>query len=237
MGSRPKKLVCIYQDDEYGQSGNRAVIKYAAERGIAAESVVFRRQKPDIPIGIHLEQLQKAISDGAANWRGSEQDVVVVIVAFGQDLKTIVKTMRAAYSRLRLATTTSIERDELKTGDFDGLLVPYSFYPQQFSVYTLEFFKYMNQARAYYDRLLPGNQKPIKWPEVSTIHAEVHDGTIFWFNTFVVPGLSRPKQLERKRLYVTDFVLRGEGTSFGNYGSLYMYQIIGNRMVPVQVED
>lgn len=237
MENRPKKIVCIYQDDEYGQSGNRAVLKYAAEHNIPTDSVVFSRQQANVPAEVHYEQLSTIIRGAASTWAGQEKEVVAIIISFGEDFRTTVKKLRSEYPNLRLATTTSVERDYVLSGDFDGVLVPYSFYPQQYSVYTLAFFKYMNQVRAYDDKLFPSTQRPDKWPIINTIHAEVHDATVYWFSTFVLPQLPQATNLSKKRLYVTDFSLKGSGQNFGNYGSLFLYNIKGTKMVPVELPN
>jgi len=239
-----KRLIVFYRDDEYGDSANRAYLESAAKFGMDFKSMKLPITSDALTEDEALKKSLKIVCDAKdkwIDWKGGPEQAVA-IVEFGDPLAQIANTVRTNFPGALLISPTSIEQELITSRKVDGMLLCYSYSPDDYSVNTAAFEEYTKRASVEVTDLTGADVTGYK-PQ--TIDAEVHDAIIAFLDQQAERNGGKLLTKDGKYIdcsrrvtspYVTRISLGGVGREFGNTGSLPLFMVKEGRLETVKEE-
>ena len=227
---KPTDIYCIHRQDEYGISSRNALNISSNEKGI---NFSYRTIPQNYFENKHI------IENDTLLWKKINENsdkTVIALIAVGDVLTSLVDIVKTKAPDSKVTTLTSVERDKIKSGQFEDVFLIYSYVPGAVNLQTLQFYQHINNANIYLKEILGHKLAPKEWHKPNTVDAEVHDAVIFVMSKFFEASFDdrHIKSELQQSLYVTNFMITGSGKEIGNEGSLYIFQVKNSEMLPVK---
>jgi hypothetical protein len=232
--NKPKKIFCFYRRDEFGTSSTDAFYNTLTTSVKGLDNSYYNdfpidplQAKNDYQDIINFLHEKNAINDPSN---------LIFVIEWGKNLSKVISCIRKKYPLCQIATLTSLQDDEIKSGNFDSIYTIYSYLPQLTSIQTMEFTKFCSIGNRFLERVLGSPTKSMESEKPGTIEAEVHDATIYALYRILRKTDLGPGIVNERALYTTSFIISGKGKNFGNEGSLYIAQVKDSVLKPVDLE-
>jgi ABC-type branched-subunit amino acid transport system substrate-binding protein len=233
---KPKKIVVVVKEDEYGRTSEIAFRKYAGQYNVSVEAVRYPpfslNEGTPSKYSLKILQMNKGVLDQMV---ATPDDFMVIVADTGEMLGQMVLAIKQQFPSVRLGTLSSPDEEQISTGLYEGMYLIYSFAPVQFSLDTLSFYQNAQNVVPFESDILPENIHVTAWPKLETVDAEVHDATVYWSKTFLYRQVKDLQFDFTKNLYVTNFAIRGDGPALGNEGALFLFKVLHKKIVPVEL--